>query len=122
MTAPTADDTFVGGQLGAVLQQPAVLDAYASTREWWGTMVARHRAGLLHGPVQTDTHVPLYYDQQPLTPNTPTVAIPRESVLTVTEPCILRLSRSGVDGEGSGPHLTIVSVRRPDITNHALHN
>ena len=79
-----------------------------------------------------DTHVLLYSEPHalpfstpvvapPLPFSTPVVAFPRESALGATEPCLLRLSRTGLHGAGDAPHLILSSVRRPDIALHTFH-
>ena len=113
------DDTSVSGRMGAVLLHPPALDE--PTHAAWGTMVARQHGGIQHDPEETDVHVLIYYEPQVLAFDTPTVSVPRESAFAATEPCLLRLSRNGVDGAGSGPHLTLFSVRRPGVVLHTLH-
>ena len=105
--------------MGAVLQRPPLLDP--PTRAIWDAFVALHVSDVLLDPMAADVPVLLYSEPQVLPPDADSASAPRESAFGATEPCLLRLSNTGVDGAGAGPHLVLYSMRNLDIPLHTLH-
>ena len=119
-TAPAAvGDAFVGGRMGAVLQNPPLLDP--PTHAVWDAFAALHDDDVPPDPTATDIPILVYSEPQALPFETDSGGVPRESAFGATEPCLLHLSNVGVGGLGSGPHLTLCSMRRLDIPLHTLH-
>ena len=84
-------------------------------------MTAVRDAGGLHDPVATDTPVIAYFEPQALPFHTAPGSAPRESAFGATEPCLLRLCNTGIDGAQLGPHLALYSLRQPGTALFTFH-